>query len=150
MTRELRTSATILATAASLALDACGGHSRAVDTATAGGEVGNAPVASAALAGISAGFSSTLAVACARRALCTGAAAASLVAGAGAATGCSVPATGTAATGAAGAATAAVLAPGTVSLTPSLSFADGSIPLARARSAVEMWFLRAMLASVSP
>lgn len=45
MTRELRTSATILATAASLALGACGGHSRAVDTATAGGEVGNAPVA---------------------------------------------------------------------------------------------------------
>lgn len=45
MTRELRTSATILATAASLALGACGGHSRAVDTTTAGGEVGNAPVA---------------------------------------------------------------------------------------------------------
>ena len=45
MMKQLRMSATIAATAATLALGACGGHSRAVDTATAGGEVGNAPVA---------------------------------------------------------------------------------------------------------
>src|SRR5258708_27787680 len=90
------------------------------------GNVGSAPVASVTLPGAWTEASSTLVVAWASRALCGGppVAAAVLVAGAAKA------AAGATAAGCGADATAAVFAPGTVSLAPSLSLADGSRLLA--------------------
>src|ERR1700726_1358487 len=100
-------------------------------------KVGSAPVASAALTGVSPEVSSIFAVAWANRALCWGppVTAAILVAG-----GARTAAGWAAATAAGGAGTtAAVFAPGTVSLVPSLSFAEGGRLLALASSATGTW-----------
>src|SRR6185312_10995741 len=97
-------------------------------------KVGSAPVASLALTGVTA--SSGCGLACANRALCRGAALATLVPATG--TVVTAGAAATAPSGVAGAGAAAAVLAGTVSLVPSLSLAEGSILLARESSATEM------------
>src|ERR1700690_7727 len=98
-------------------------------------KVGNAPVASAALTGVSTALSSTV-VACANRAFCWGSAltAATLVAGGtDVAAGCATAATAGWTPG-----TTAAAFDGTVIFMPSWSFAVDSMPLALASSAAEI------------